>query len=197
VTRTWQTAHKMKVQRGPLPGETGDNDNLRARRYVAKYTINPAIAQGMAHEIGSIAVGKLADLVIWTPAFFGAKPDLVLKGGMIVWALMGDPNASIPTPQPVHGRPMFGMYGGAMAASAITFVSKAAIEGGVAERLDLKRQVRAVANTRGIGKADMLLNNALPLIEVDPETYEVRADGELLICEPAVELPLAQRYFLY
>jgi urease subunit alpha len=197
VTRTWQTAHKMKVQRGSLPGESGDSDNLRARRYVAKYTINPAIAQGMAHEIGSIAVGKLADLVIWSPAFFGAKPDLVLKGGMIVWALMGDPNASIPTPQPVHGRPMFGMYGGAMAASAITFVSKAAIEGGVAERLDLKRQVRAVANTRGIGKADMLLNNALPLIEVDPETYEVRADGELLICEPAVELPLAQRYFLY
>jgi urease subunit alpha len=197
ITRTWQTAHKMKVQRGALPGETGDNDNLRVRRYVAKYTINPAIAQGMSHEIGSVEVGKLADLVLWTPAFFGAKPDLIIKGGMIVHAMMGDANASIPTPQPVHSRPMFGSYGKAMAASCITFVSQAAIEGRVAERLGLSRAVLPVIRTRGIGKADMKLNDAVPDIRVDPETYEVRADGELLTCEPATELPLAQRYFLY
>jgi urease subunit alpha len=197
ITRTWQTAHKMKAQRGALPGERGDNDNLRVRRYVAKYTINPAIAQGMSHEIGSVEVGKLADLVLWSPAFFGAKPDLVIKGGMIVHAMMGDPNASIPTPQPVHSRPMFGSYGRAMAASCISFVSQAAVEGKVAERLGLARTVLPVIGTRGIGKAQMKLNDALPDISVDPETYEVHADGELLACEPATELPLAQRYFLY
>jgi urease subunit alpha len=197
ITRTWQTAHKMKAQRGALPGERGDNDNLRVRRYVAKYTINPAIAQGMSHEIGSVEVGKLADLVLWSPAFFGAKPDLVIKGGMIVHAMMGDPNASIPTPQPVHSRPMFGSYGRAMAASCISFVSQAAVEGKVAERLGLARMVLPVIGTRGIGKAQMKLNDALPDISVDPETYEVHADGELLACEPATELPLAQRYFLY
>ena len=197
ITRTWQTAHKMKAQRGVLPGEKGDNDNLRVRRYIAKYTINPAIAQGMSHEIGSVEVGKLADLVLWNPAFFGAKPDLVIKGGMIVHAMMGDPNASIPTPQPVHSRPMFGSYGRAMAASCISFVSQAAIQGKVAERLGLSRMVLPVIGTRGIGKAEMKLNDALPDINVDPETYEVHADGELLACEPATELPLAQRYFLY
>ena len=197
ITRTWQTAHKMKLQRGALPGDSGESDNLRVRRYVAKYTINPAIAQGMAHEIGSVEVGKLADLVLWTPAFFGAKPDLVIKGGMIVHAMMGDANASIPTPQPVHSRPMFGSYGKAMAASCITFVSQAAIDGGVKERLGLSRAVLPVINTRNIGKASMKLNDAAPDIRVDPETYEVRADGELLTCEPATELPLAQRYFLY
>jgi urease subunit alpha len=197
ITRTWQTAHKMKAQRGALPRERGDNDNLRVRRYVAKYTINPAIAQGMSHEIGSVEVGKLADLVLWSPAFFGAKPDLVIKGGMIVHAMMGDPNASIPTPQPVHSRAMFGSYGRAMAASCISFVSQAAIKGKVAERLGLARMVLPVIGTRGIGKAQMKLNDALPDISVDPETYEVHADGELLACEPATELPLAQRYFLY
>ena len=197
ITRTWQTAHKMKVQRGPLPGDGSESDNLRVRRYVAKYTINPAIAQGMSHEIGSVEVGKLADLVLWTPAFFGAKPDLVIKGGMIVHAMMGDANASIPTPQPVHARPMFGSYGKAMAASCITFVSQAAIDGGVKDRLGLSRTVLPVIDTRNIGKASMKLNDACPDIRVDPETYEVRADGELLTCEPATELPLAQRYFLY
>jgi len=197
VTRTWQTAHKMKLQRGALPGESGDNDNLRVRRYVAKYTINPAIAHGIAHEVGSMTVGKLADLVLWDPAFFGAKPDLVVKGGMIAVAMMGDPNASIPTPQPVHARPMFGGFGLAMPASCITFVSRAAIEAGVAARLGLRRPLLPVTGTRGIGKADMKLNDALPVIEVDPETYEVRADGELLTCAPATELPLAQRYFLF
>ena len=167
------------------------------RRYVAKYTINPAIAQGMSHEIGSVEVGKLADLVLWTPAFFGVKPDLVIKGGMIVHAMMGDANASIPTPQPVHNRPMFGSYGRAMAASCVSFVSQAAIEADVAAKLGLTRTVLPVIGTRGIGKAQMKLNDALPDIRVDPETYEVRADGELLVCEPATELPLAQRYFLY
>ena len=197
ITRTWQTAHKMKVQRGPLPGDGSESDNLRVRRYVAKYTINPAIAQGMSHEIGSVEIGKLADLVLWTPVFFGAKPDLVIKGGMIVHAMMGDANASIPTPQPVHARPMFGSYGKAMAASCITFVSQAAIDGGVKDRLGLSRTVLPVIDTRNIGKASMKLNDACPDIRVDPETYEVRADGELLTCEPATELPLAQRYFLY
>jgi urease subunit alpha len=197
LTRTWQTAHKMKLQRGPLPGDSAESDNHRVRRYVAKYTINPAIAQGMGHEIGSVEVGKLADLVLWTPAFFGAKPDLVIKGGMIVHAMMGDPNASIPTPQPVHARPMFGAYGRAIAASCISFVSQASIEAGVIERLGLQRMVMPVVNTRGIGKAQMKLNDALPDLRVDPETYEVRADDELLTCEPATELPLAQRYFLY
>jgi urease subunit alpha len=197
VTRTWQTAHQMKAQRGSLKGDPDRNDNLRVRRYVAKYTINPAIAQGMSAEIGSVEVGKLADLVLWTPAFFGAKPDLTIKGGMIVSAMMGDANASIPTPQPVHSRPMFGQYGKAMAASCVSFVSQAAFNGGVAEKLGLARAVMPVVGTRGIGKAQMKLNDALPDISVDPETYEVRADGELLTCEPATELPLAQRYFLY
>jgi urease subunit alpha len=197
ITRTWQTAHKMKAQRGALPGDKADSDNLRVRRYVAKYTINPAIAQGMSREIGSVEVGKLADLVLWSPAFFGAKPDLVLKGGMIVHAMMGDPNASIPTPQPVHARPMFGAYGKAMAASCISFVSQAAVEGQIADRLGLTREVLPVVGTRGIGKKDMKLNDALPDLRIDPETYEVHADGELLTCEPAVELPLTQRYYLY
>jgi urease subunit alpha len=197
ITRTWQTAHKMKAQRGALSGDPERNDNNRVKRYVAKYTINPAIAQGMSREIGSVEPGKLADLVLWTPAFFGAKPDLVIKGGMIVSAMMGDANASIPTPQPVHSRPMFGQYGRAMAASCISFVSNAAFEGGVADKLGLARAVFPVLGTRGIGKAQMKLNDALPDISVNPETYEVRADGELLACEPASELPLAQRYFLY
>ncbi|MDP3175914.1 MAG: urease subunit alpha [Phenylobacterium sp.] len=196
--RTWQTAHKMKVQRGRLPGEQGDNDNLRVRRYIAKYTINPAIAQGLSAEVGSVEVGKLADLVIWSPAFFGVKPELIVKGGMIVYAMMGDPNASIPTPQPVHFRPMFGAYGQALTAHSITFTSRAAIEAGVPQRLGLRRAVAPVSNVRaGIGKASMKLNDATPVIEVDPETYEVRADGELLTCEPAEVLPMAQRYFLF
>ncbi len=198
IIRTWQTAHKMKVQRGPLPGETGDNDNLRVRRYVAKYTINPAIAHGVSRHIGSVEAGKLADLVVWTPAFFGVKPDLVIKGGAIAAALMGDPNASIPTPQPVHYRPMFGAYGRALAATSLTFVSRAAVENGLAGRLGVQKQLVAVENVRGgIGKKDMVLNGATPVIEVDPETYDVRADGELLVCEPATILPMAQRYFLF
>jgi len=198
IIRTWQTAHKMKVQRGPLPGETGDNDNLRARRYVAKYTINPAIAHGISKHVGSVEVGKLADLVVWTPAFFGVKPDLIVKGGAIAAALMGDPNASIPTPQPVHYRPMFGAYGRALASTSLTFVSQAAVESGLAAKLGVQKQLVAVENVRGgIGKKDMVLNDATPLIEVDPETYDVRADGELLVCEPAKILPMAQRYFLF
>ncbi len=198
IIRTWQTAHKMKVQRGPLPGETGDNDNYRARRYVAKYTINPAIAHGVSRHIGSVEAGKLADLVVWTPAFFGVKPDLVLKGGAIAAALMGDPNASIPTPQPVHYRPMFGAHGRAPATTSLTFVSKAAMENNLAAKLGVQKQLVAVENVRGgIGKKDMVLNDATPLIEVDPETYDVRADGELLVCEPAVVLPMTQRYFLF
>ncbi len=197
IIRTWQTAHKMKTQRGSLAGD-GRADNARVKRYVAKYTINPAIAQGLAHEIGSIAAGKLADLVLWSPAFFGVKPDLVIKGGSIAMAPMGDPNASIPTPQPVHYRPMFGQYGKAMAPSCITFLSAAALEDGIGARLGLQRMLSAVKNTRGgIGKKDMIHNDATPNIEVDPETYEVRADGVLLTCEPAVELPMAQRYFLF
>ena len=197
LIRTWQTADKMKRQRGRLAEETGDNDNLRVRRYVAKYTINPAIAQGMAAHIGSIAVGKLADLVLWSPAFFGVKPDLVLKMGSIAAAPMGDPNASIPTPQPVHYRPMFAAFGRALARSRVTFVSQAVLAGGVTARLGLQSHVLAVAGTRNIGKRDMLLNDTLPKIEVDPETYEVRADGDLLTCEPAAVLPMAQRYFLF
>jgi urease subunit alpha len=198
IIRTWQTAHKMKQQRGSLPGETGENDNLRARRYVAKYTINPAIAQGIAAHVGSVEPGKLADLVLWSPAFFGVKPDMVLKCGSIAAAPMGDPNASIPTPQPVHYRPMFASFGGAVARSAVTFVSAAALAEGVAQRCGLSKAVLAVRNTRGrIGKRDMVLNDALPEIDVDPETYEVRADGELLVCEPARVLPMAQRYFLF
>ncbi|MFG1397244.1 urease subunit alpha [Roseixanthobacter pseudopolyaromaticivorans] len=198
VIRTWQTADKMKRQRGALPGETGDNDNLRARRYIAKYTINPAIAHGMSKHIGSVEAGKLADLVLWSPAFFGVKPDLVLKGGVIAVAQMGDPNASIPTPQPVHYRPMFGAYGRARTGSSLTFVSKAAIEDGLAAKLQVAKQLVAVENVRGgIGKKDMVLNDATPHIEVDAETYDVRADGELLVCEPAEVLPMAQRYFLF
>jgi urease subunit alpha len=198
IIRTWQTAHKMKVQRGPLPGETGDNDNLRVRRYVAKYTINPAIAHGVSKHIGSVEAGKLADLVLWTPAFFGVKPDLIIKGGAIAAAPMGDPNASIPTPQPVHYRPMFGSFGRALASTSVTFVSKAAVENGLAARLAIQKPLVAVENVRGrIGKKDMVLNDAMPHIEVDPETYDVRADGELLVCEPARVLPMAQRYFLF
>jgi urease subunit alpha len=198
IIRTWQTAHKMKAQRGRLPEETGENDNRRALRYIAKYTINPAISQGVADHVGSIEVGKLADLVLWTPAFFGVKPDMILKCGTIAMALMGDPNASIPTPQPVHYRPMFGSYGASRRASAVTFVSQAAIEADVAARFALRRPLVAVRNCRGgIGKHSMLHNDALPRIEVDPETYEVRADGQLLVCEPAKVLPMAQRYFLF
>jgi urease subunit alpha len=197
ITRTWQTAHKMKLQRGPLPSDGDDNDNLRIRRYVAKYTINPAIAQGVSHLVGSIEEGKLADLVLWSPAFFGVKPDLVIKAGSIAHALMGDPNASIPTPQPMHQRPMFASFGLAMPASCVTFLPQAAIDAGVPATLGLKRIIAPVKGTRGIGKRDMKLNDALPVIEVDSETYEVRADGELMICEPAKELPLAQRYFLF
>jgi urease subunit alpha len=196
--RTWQTAHKMKVQRGSLPGDDGKRDNVRVKRYIAKYTINPAIAQGLSHEIGSVEVGKLADLVVWTPAFFGVKPDLVVKGGSIAVAQMGDPNASIPTPQPIHFRPMFGALGGALAASCITFLSGAAMETDIGARLGLRRTLSAVRNTRGgIGKASMIHNDATPVIEVDPETYEVRADGVLLTCQPATILPMAQRYFLF
>jgi urease subunit alpha len=197
IIRTWQTADKMKRQRGRLPGDTGDNDNARAKRYIAKYTINPAIAQGIARHVGSIATGKLADLVIWSPAFFGVKPDLVLKGGSIAAAPMGDPNASIPTPQPVHYRPMFGAFGRAAVRSTITFTSKAALDVDIAGKFGLERTLVAVEHTRDIGKKDMVLNSATPRIDVDPETYEVRADGVLLTCEPAKELPMAQRYFLF
>jgi urease subunit alpha len=198
IIRTWQTAHKMKTQRGSLQGDGERNDNARVKRYVAKYTINPAIAQGFAHEVGSIEEGKLADLVLWSPAFFGVKPDLVIKGGMIACAPMGDPNASIPTPQPVHYRPMFGSYGGALAETCLTFVSGAALDAGLDKSLRLNRRLVAVSNTRGgIGKAAMIHNNATPVIEVDAETYEVRADGMLLTCEPATVLPMAQRYFLF
>ncbi|MGB3613787.1 MAG: urease subunit alpha [Elainellaceae cyanobacterium] len=197
IIRTWQTAHKMKVQRGPLPEDSSRNDNHRAKRYVAKYTINPAITHGMSSQIGSVEEGKLADLCLWKPAFFGVKPEIVIKGGAIAWAQMGDPNASIPTPQPVHMRPMFGSYGGAIAATSVTFVSQAAVEDGVAESIGLAKPVMAVTGTRQVRKQDMKLNNYLPEMEVDPETYEVRADGELLTCEPADVLPMAQRYFLF
>jgi urease subunit alpha len=197
ITRSWQTAHKMKTQRGPLPQDSARNDNFRARRYVAKYTINPAITHGIAHEVGSIEIGKLADLVLWRPAFFAAKPAMIIKGGMIVAAPMGDPNASIPTPQPVHYRLMFGALGAARAATSVSFVSQAAIAGGIGERLRLGKRLVAVSGTRHLGKRDLLLNDYLPQIEVDPQTYEVRADGQLLTCEPARVLPLAQRYFLF
>jgi len=197
VSRTWQTAHKMKLQRGSLPGDPAEHDNLRAKRYVAKYTINPAISHGIAHEVGSVAVGKLADLVLWRPAFFGAKPSLIIKGGMIVAAPMGDPNASIPTPQPVHYRPMFGALGGARTATRMTFLSQAGVDAGVPEQCGLASLIGAVKGCRTIGKADMVHNGFQPAIEVDPQTYEVRADGELLTCEPATELPMTQRYFLF
>ena len=197
ILRTWQTADKMKRQRGALAEETGDNDNLRARRYVAKYTINPAIAHGISHEIGSIEVGKRADLVLWSPAFFGVKPDMVVMGGSIVCAQMGDPNASIPTPQPVYSRQMFGAFGRAVEHSAVSFVSQAAQAENVREKYGLAKQTLAVQNTRQIGKSDLKLNTATPQVEVNPETYEVRADGELLTCQPAETVPMAQRYFLY
>jgi len=197
VLRTWQTAHKMKVQRGALSGDSPRNDNQRAKRYVAKYTINPAITHGMASEIGSIEQGKLADLVLWKPAFFGAKPEIVLKGGLIAWSAMGDPNASIPTPQPILYRPMFGSFGSATAQTAITFMSQAALDAEVHQRLGLKKIVRPVKNCRLIGKKDMLHNSATPNIRVDPETYEVRVDGTVITCEPASVLPLSQRYFLF
>ena len=197
VTRCWQTAHKMKVQRGPLPGEPAHNDNLRARRYVAKYTINPALAHGIAHEVGSVEPGKLADLVLWKPALFGVKPEMVIKGGFIAWSVMGDANASIPTPQPVLYRPMFGAFGKAVAATSLTFTSQAAYDGDIGARLGLAKQVVAVRGCRRVGKADMVLNDAMPVIEVDPESYEVRAAGELLTCAPAAVLPMAQRYFLF
>lgn len=197
LIRTWQTADKMKKQRGRLEDETGDNDNVRVKRYLAKYTINPAIAHGISRHIGSIEVGKRADLVLWSPAFFGVKPEMVLMGGMIVVAQMGDPNASIPTPQPVYTRPMFGAMGGAVAHSAVTFVSQAAQADGIGAALGLNKTTLAVENTRTIGKSDMVMNSATPQIEVNPETYEVRADGILLTCEPAKELPMAQRYFMF
>ncbi len=197
ITRSWQTAHKMKMQRGSLAGDPSRHDNARIKRYIAKYTINPAITHGIAHEVGSVEAGKLADLVLWSPAFFGAKPSLILKGGMIVAAPMGDPNASIPTPQPVHYRPMFGALGGARHATCMTFLSRAAREAGIVERLGLRRLIGTVKGTRTIGKADMIHNHWQPTMEVDPQTYEVRANGELLVCDAAVELPLAQRYFLF
>jgi len=197
VTRTWQTAHKMKVQRGPLAGDSGRNDNARAKRYVAKYTINPAITHGMAAEIGSIEAGKLADMVLWKPAFFGVKPEMIVKSGFISWSVMGDANASIPTPQPVLYRPMFGSFGGAMAATSLTFISQAALSAGLPQQLGLRKRAVAVRNCRSIGKKDMVHNDATPKIEVDPETYEVRLDGELIGCEAAKILPLAQRYFLF
>lgn len=197
ITRTWQTAHKMRVQRGPLPGDPDDSDNLRIKRYIAKYTINPAIAMGVADQVGSIEVGKLADLVFWKPAFFGTKPSLILKGGLIAYAPMGDPNASIPTPQPVHYRPMFGAYGKAAKNTSILFMSQASIDAGVPEKLGLQSQISAVKNCRNLTKADMIHNDYQPDLSVDPQTYEVRADGELLTCEPASELPMAQRYYLF
>jgi urease subunit alpha len=194
IIRTWQTAHKMKVQRGAL-GE-GAADNFRVKRYIAKYTINPAIAHGISHAVGSIQEGKIADLVLWKPAFFGVKPSLILKGGMIAAAAMGDPNASIPTPQPVHYRPMFGAFGGALRTS-VTFVSAAALDNPEVQGLGLRKPLEAVRGTRKLGKRDMVHNAWMPKLEVDPETYEVRADGELLTCEPAVTLPMSQRYFLF
>ena len=197
LIRTWQTADKMKKQRGRLAEETGENDNFRVRRYVAKYTINPAVAHGMSHEIGSIEVGKRADLVLWNPAFFGVKPEMVLLGGSIAVAQMGDPNASIPTPQPVHSRPMFGAMGRAVERAGVNFVSQAAMDAGLREKLGLARELAPVKTTRGIGKSDLKLNDATPEIEVHPETYEVRADGELLTCQPAESLPMAQRYFMF
>ncbi len=196
ISRTWQTASKMKVQRGALPGD-GRHDNARAKRYVAKYTINPAIAHGISGDVGSVEPGKLADLVVWKPAFFGVKPELVLKSGLIVTAAMGDPNASIPTPQPVRYRPMFAAFGGALASTSVTFLSRAAMDAGVPARLGLRKTTRTVSGCRGLTKAAMVHNAYCPRMEVDPETYEVRADGELLTCEPARVLPLAQRYFLF
>jgi urease subunit alpha len=197
ITRTWQTAHKMKEQRGPLHPDGGGNDNFRVRRYIAKYTINPALTHGIAHEVGSLEVGKLADIVLWRPAFFGAKTAMIIKGGMIAAAPMGDPNASIPTPQPVHFRHMFGALGQAACSTALAFVSQAAVEAGVGRQLGLRKPLSAVRGTRSIRKRDLIHNDYQPHIEVDSQTYEVRADGQLLTCEPATVLPLAQRYFLF
>jgi urease subunit alpha len=200
ILRCWQTAHKMKTQRGSLgqdPGGATGHDNFRVKRYVAKYTINPALTHGIAHEVGSIAVGKWADLVLWKPAFFGVKPSLILKGGTIAAAMMGDPNASIPTPQPVHGRPMFGAFGGSLARSSLTFVSRAAFDAGIAGQLGLSKTMAAIGNVRKLRKADMIHNDYQPVISVDPETYQVKADGQMLWCEPAATLPMAQRYFLF
>jgi urease subunit alpha len=197
ICRTWQTAHKMKQQRGPLPEDSEKNDNHRIKRYIAKYTINPAITHGISHEVGSVEAGKFADLVLWKPAFFGVKPSLILKGGFIAAAPMGDPNASIPTPQPVHYRPMFGAFGGARENTCLTFLSKTAADNNLAKKIGLKSNIAYAQNTRNIKKENMLLNNYMPEISVDPQTYEVRADGNLLVCEPATILPLAQRYFLF
>jgi urease subunit alpha len=197
IMRTWQTAHKMKQQRGVLAEDSTRSDNFRARRYIAKYTINPAIAHGISHEVGSLEVGKWADIVVWKPAFFGVKPFTILKGGSIAMAAMGDPNASIPTPQPVHYRPMFGAYGGALARGSLTFVSQAGLRAGVGERFGLRKTLSAVQNVRGVRKQDMVHNGALPKMEIDPQTYAVRADGQLLTCAPATVLPMAQRYFLF
>jgi urease subunit alpha len=197
VLRTWQTAHKMKLQRGPLPQDSARNDNYRIKRYVAKYTINPALSHGIANEIGSIEPGKLADLVLWRPAFFGVKPEMIVKGGFISWSVMGDANASIPTPQPVLYRPMFGSFGRVPAATSVLFTSKAAFEAGALAPLGLQKKLVPVTHCRSVRKSDLVHNAAMPIIEVDPETYEVRADGELLTCEPAAELPMAQRYFLF
>ena len=197
ILRTWQTAHKMKLQRGSLQGDTARNDNQRIKRYVAKYTINPAIAHGISHDVGSLEVVKWADIVIWKPAFFGVKPALILKGGLIAMAAMGDPNASIPTPQPVHYRPMFGAFGGAIAKTSLTFVSQAGLTAGIGERFGLRKTLSAVHNIRGIRKRDMVHNSYTPTMEVDAQTYTVRADGQLLTCEPATVLPMAQRYFLF
>ena len=197
IIRTWQAADKMKSQRGSLPGDGPRNDNFRVKRYIAKYTINPAIAHGISHIVGSLEVGKWADLVVWKPAFFGVKPALILKGGSIALAAMGDPNASIPTPQPVHYRPMFANFGGAMAKSSLTFVSQAALSADVGERCGLRKTLDAVRGIRSVTKAHMVHNSLLPKMEIDPQTYAVRADGVLLTCEPAIKLPMAQRYFLF
>jgi urease subunit alpha len=197
ILRTWQTAHKMKAQRGALPGDTARHDNARVKRYVAKYTINPALAHGVAHEVGSVEEGKWADLVIWKPAFFGIKPSIIMKGGFIAAAAMGDPNASIPTPQPVHYRSMFGSFGGALKRTSLTFMSQAAIAAGLPEQYGLKKTIVGVKGCRTVKKADMVHNHYLPKMEIDAQTYQVRADGQLLVCEPATELPMAQRYFLF
>jgi urease subunit alpha len=197
IIRTWQTAYKMKSQRGSLPEDSSRNDNFRAKRYVAKYTINPAISHGISHEVGSIEVGKWADLVIYKPAFFGVKPALILKGGFIAHAAMGDPNASIPTPQPVHYRPMFGSFGGALHRGSLTFVSQSGLNAGIKEHFGLAKNVSAVKNIRAVRKQHMVHNSYLPTMEIDAQTYSVRADGQLLTCEPAVKLPMAQRYFLF
>ena len=197
ITRTWQAAHKMKVQRGTLPGDSARNDNQRVKRYIAKYTINPALTHGIAHAVGSVEVGKLADLVLWRPAFFGAKPSLILKSGMIAAAAMGDPNASIPTPQPVHYRPMFGSFGGALSRTSLTFMSQAGIAAGLPAAYGLRKTVAGVRGCRSVKKKDMVHNAYLPKMEIDAQTYQVRADGQLLTCEPATELPMAQRYFLF